>query len=315
MQPFMNLFRHPIMQAPIGSACSLELVRAVTNAGGIGSFAITWHTPEQAVACVEELNATTQGAYAINYVCTFECPSLPQVLEAGVPIMTLSWGMPKLTIKRIKATNTVLGLQVGSPEGAKAAADLGADFIICQGFEAGGHVQSSTPLIPLLESVGALDLGVPLVGTGGIADACDVQRVLSAGASVAALGTRFLAASESAAHPDYKQAILAATDDDAVFTVCFDGDWPYAGSRVLRNRTLVRWEAAGCPPIGQRPGENDLIATTQSGFKVPRYHIASPVNTTRGNLLDLALYAGTSSGRINRVADAADIVAELSADL
>ena len=315
MKSFLNLFRHPIMQAPIGSASSVELARAVTNAGGIGSVALTWHTPEQAVACVEELNASTQGAYAVNYVCTFDCPSLAKVLETGVPIVTLSWGMPKLAIAQVKATKTVLGLQVGSPEGARAAADLGADFIICQGFEAGGHVQSSTPLIPLLKSVGALDLGLPLVATGGIADAQDVRRVLSAGASVAALGTRFLVASESAAHPDYQQAIIAATDGEPVFTVCFDGDWPYSGSRVLRNRTLARWEAAGCPPTGQRPGEGDLIATTRSGFEVPRYHISSPVNTTRGDVLDLALYAGSGSGRITGVEDAADIVADLIANL
>lgn len=315
MKSFLNLFRHPIMQAPIGSACTLELARAVANAGGIGSLSLTWHTPEEAIACVEELNASTQGAYAVNYVCAFECLSLPQVLEAGVPIVTLSWGMPKPAIEQVKATKTLLGLQVGSPEGAQAAAELGADFIICQGFEAGGHVQSSTPLIPLLESVAALDLGLPLVGAGGIVDAFDVRRVLSAGASVAALGTRFLAASESAAHPAYQQAIIAATDDDAVFTVCFDGGWPYSGSRVLSNGTLARWEAAGCPPIGQRPGESDLIATTQSGFEVPRYHFTSPLSTTRGNVLDLALYAGTGSGRITQVLDAADIVANLGAAL
>lgn len=299
------------MQAPIGSACSVSLASAVTRAGGLGSMAMTWDAPDTAGELIESLNRSAAGPYAVNFVMAFKCPSLPAVLEAGAPVITLSWGMPKRTVELVKQSKSLLGIQVGSAQGALAAARLGADFLICQGNEAGGHVQSSTPLHTLVREVVALQTGLTIVAAGGIANREDVCSILESGAHIAALGTRFINAIESRAHPDYQQAIINAGEEDTAFTCCFDGHWPYANSRVLRNPTLSRWEAAGCPPAGKRPGEGELIATTESGWKIPRYHIASPVDTTVGELLDLALYAGTSCARIADVLPAAEIVRSL----
>ncbi|MFT7652122.1 MAG: nitronate monooxygenase [Limisphaerales bacterium] len=306
---------YPIMQAPIGSACSVELASTVTNAGGMGSVALTWHSPDQARECVQQLKALCNGLFAVNYVCAFEIASLEAALDAGAPVITLSWGMPSDKIAVVKNANVLLGIQVGSVEGARQAVDLGADFLICQGIEAGGHVQSSTPLSSLIRDVVAFDNGIPIVAAGGIATATDVADVINAGATIASLGTRFVNAYESNAHPLYQQAIVDAEDEDAVFTACFDGDWPYASVRVLRNSTITQWEACGCPPVGQRPGEGERVATTASGWEVPRYHIASPVKTTYGEVLDLALYAGTSSAKIQDVLSAEEIVHQLTAGL
>ena len=193
-------------------------------------------------------------------------------------------------------------------QGALAAARMGADFLICQGIEAGGHVQSSTPLHALLKEVVALDTGLTLIAAGGIGNREDVSAILDCGAHIAALGTRFVNALESRAHPDYQQAIIHASEEAAAFTCCFDGGWPNSNSRVLRNSTLSRWEAAGCPPVGKRPGEGDIIAITEAGWNIPRYSIASPVNSTTGQVTDLALYAGTSCRHISDVQPAAEIV-------
>jgi len=311
MTELLEQLRYPIMQAPIGSACSVELASAVTRAGGLGSLAMTWDSPTKAGEIVETLNHSLTGPYAINFVMAFECKSLPVVLEAGAPVITLSWGMPKRTVELIKRSNSLLGIQVGSVQGALAAARLGADFLICQGIEAGGHVQSSTPLHALLKEVVALDTGLTLIAAGGIGNREDVAAILDCGAHIAALGTRFVNALESRAHPVYQQAIIDAGEEDAAFTCCFDGGWPNANSRVLRNPTLSGWEAAGCPPVGKRPGEDDVIATTARGLNIPRYSIASPVDTTTGQLFDLALYAGTSCRHIADVLPAAEIVRHL----
>jgi nitronate monooxygenase len=303
--------KYPIMQAPIGSACSLELTSAVSNAGALGSIALTWHSPEQTRTTARYLLEKCNGPFAVNFACSFDCPGIEAAVEEGVPIITLSWGMPTDKIRQIKRSKSILGIQIGSAEGARMALDAGADFLICQGVEAGGHVQSSTPLLSLLEAVLNMDNSIPVIATGGIANAKDVTEALNAGATMAALGTRFVNASESNAHASYQQAISNAVEDDAVLTPCFDGDWPYSSVRVLRNRTLMDWEAHGCPPVGRRPGEGDIVATTSAGWNIPRYHIASPVNTTTGEVLDLALYAGTSSARINDVLPAQEIIEQL----
>jgi hypothetical protein len=104
----------------------------------------------------------------------------------------------------------------------------------------------------------------------------EIHKALAAGASAAALGTRFVATIESSAHPDYKRAILAADAKDTALTICFQDGWS-ATHRVLRNRTFVMWDAAGCASPGKRPGEGDAIATKADGSKILRYQAWSPV--------------------------------------
>jgi nitronate monooxygenase len=272
---------------------------------------MTWAEPAKAADLCASLNQSLAGPWAANFVMAFECPGLPAAVEARAPIITLSWGMPKRIVDLVKRSTCLLGIQVGSSQGALTAARLGADFLICQGIEAGGHVQSSTPLLALLQQVVALRTDLPLIAAGGIGNRKDVRSVLNAGADIAALGTRFVNALESHAHPQYQRAIINAGAADTAFTCCFDGDWPNANSRVLRSPTLTRWEAEGCLPPGLRPGEGDVVATTAAGVDVRRYHIASPVDTTVGSVMDLALYAGTSCERVNDVLPAAEIIKRL----
>lgn len=304
---------HPIIQAPIGSASSVELVAAVSNAGGMGSLAMTWTGPAIAGKLVAELKRLTDGLFAVNFVLSFEPRSLKAVLDAGAPIITFSWGIDVEKIEFAKRSGALVGVQVGSPGGAVQAIEGGADFLICQGAEAGGHVQSTTSLAELLPQVLTVAEHVPVIAAGGLADSHDVRQVIDAGAAAAMLGTRFVVATESKAHPAYQQALIAAGENATSFTGCYDGGWPYSAHRVLRNYTLDRWEAAGCPQPGRRPGEGDLIARTTQGWDIPRYHVASPVCTTTGNVLELALYAGTGSARIGSILPAKEIVQRLSA--
>lgn len=304
---------HPILQAPIGSAASVDLAAAVAGAGGMGCLAMTWTEPEIAVQQVRRLRQTTDGLFSVNFVLAFSLNCFEAVLDEGVPVVTLSWGMAQSAIDRAHASGAAVGIQVGSAEAARKARQAGADFLICQGLEAGGHVQSSTPLAQLLVETRAVVGSTPLVAAGGLADGHDLAWALDAGASAAMFGTRFVATHESAAHLDYKRAIVAAAAKDTACTLCFDGDWPYAGHRVLRNSTLEQWEAAGCPPAGHRPGDGEKVATTIAGWHIPRYHIASPKDTTVGEVLDLALYAGTGCEKIVEILPAGEVVKRLMA--
>jgi nitronate monooxygenase len=301
----------PIMQAPIGSLATCELVSEVARAGGIGGLALTWTESRQAAEQVRKLKQQTENRFFVNYVMRFPTPSLDEVLEQGVPVVTLSWGIDESVVKRIQATGAKVGVQVGHPEGGKLARAAGADFIIAQSMEAGGHVQSTMALKPLLS--GLLETGgdLPIVAAGGISTAHDVKRVMDSGAAAAMLGTRFAATIEANAHQTYKQALVESTSADTAFTNCFDIDWPYAMVRVLRNKTLSTWEAAGCPAAPNRPGEGDKVAL-QNGKPIIRYSDSPPLRSAVGNPLEACLYAGAGVGEINEIMPAFELVGELS---
>jgi nitronate monooxygenase len=229
--------------------------------------------------------------------------------------VTFSWGIAPELIAKAHDAGASVGVQVGSVGGARRAIGAGADFLICQGLEAGGHVQSTTRLADLVAGVDELETKIPVIAAGGLADADDVAYYLERGADGAMLGTRFLATHESRAHSEYKSAILESGPDETSYTWCFDGGWPYSGHRVIRNGTLDAWEAQGCPQPGSRPGEGDPIALLKSGEWLPRYHMASPVDTTAGPVREMALYAGTGCARIERLASAHDLVEDLSRHL
>jgi nitronate monooxygenase len=304
----------PVIQAPIASLASIELVAAVSSAGGIGSLALTWTDARVAAGLVAAVKARTQAPFVANFVLSFKPTALTAVLEAGVPIVTFSWGLPGPLVKAVHSFGAVAGVQIGAVDGARRALDEGCDFLICQGIEAGGHVQSSTPLHALLEAAVAEAKGVPVVAAGGLADGADIAKVISLGASAAMLGTRFVASTESFAHPAYKAAILSAGADDTALTGCFDGGWPYALHRVLRNATLTEWEATGCAPSGSRPGESDVVARQKSGNPVRRYDDTPPDSEMHGDVLSCCLYAGTGVDKITELRSAGALVKELWRD-
>ncbi|HVT11402.1 MAG TPA: nitronate monooxygenase [Fimbriimonadaceae bacterium] len=321
-----SLSRLPILQAPTGSIAGPELCGAVAAAGGMGAMGLTWTEPETARSFVREVfvrlgpspptpspmtNHTGEGAlrsFQVNFVLHFEPKALVAVLEEGAPVITFSWGMPDAYVGLVRSFGAKFGVQVVTREAARRAIDLGADFLICQGVEAGGHVQSSTPLFDLLPEILDEAKETPVVAAGGLADGRDVARVLAAGASAAMLGTRFVATRESRAHEIYKQRLVES--GTTALTLCFDGGWPHAQHRVLRNETIDGWESAGCPPPGKRPGEGDEVA--RSGVEpILRYEDTAPRVGMEGSIGEMCLYAGTGCAKIADLPAAADLVAKL----
>jgi NAD(P)H-dependent flavin oxidoreductase YrpB (nitropropane dioxygenase family) len=274
-------------------------------------MALTWTTQEVTAAQVRQVRAQTPNPFLVNFALAFPPTALPAALEAGAPIVTFSWGDPASYLPQVRGAGAWIGIQVTNAAGARRALDLGADFLICQGVEAGGHVQSTTLLRDLLPQIVAVAGRTPVVAAGGIGDGSSVAEALRAGAAAAMLGTRFVAAWESRAHPDYKRLLVAATAADTALTVCYEGGWPYAAHRVLRNSTLERWEAAGSPPVGQRPGEGETVATTADGSPIFRYEDTAPRSGMTGDIAAMCLYAGTSCAAIQRISSAAEIIAQL----
>ncbi len=138
------------------------------------------------------------------------------------------------------------------------------------------------------------------------------RRELAAAVSQAGgLGACFVATHESRAHDLYKRRLVEAGARDTALTVCFDGGWPHAAHRVLRNSTLDEWEAAGCPPPGRRPGEGDRTATKPGGRDFLRYEDTLPRATMVGNPQAMCLYAGTSCEDIRDVPPVRELMERL----
>jgi nitronate monooxygenase len=315
-EAFMSLWglKYPIVQAPSGGA---ELAAAISNAGALGHIAL-WggaQTDAAAVTAVKSLRGQTTRPFVANYVLTFEPRSLGAALDAGVPVVQFSWGIPaRESVRAIGKAGAKFGVQVGTAIAARAAVDAGATYLVAQGNEAGGHVQSSTPLAELLPLVLKEAGSLPVLVAGGITTGQRLRAALIAGASGAIMGTRFMATQESSAHDDYKSALVHAQAADAAMSVCYGDGWPGATHRTLRNGTLNRWEAAGCPPPGQRPGEGDIVARRANSGGVMRYSIATPSRGLEGTVTDMAMYAGQGVGEVKDVPPVRDLLARIWAE-
>jgi nitronate monooxygenase len=310
----MGIFglRYPIFMGPYGGP---GLASAVSNAGAMGSIILWASTPDAAHQAVTRLRSQTKQPFVVNYVLAFDPASLPKALEAGAPVVGFSWVLPaKTVVAAIRNASAKFGVQVGTTEGARAALDLGADYLVCQGGEAGGHVQSSTPLYELMPRVLDEAKQIPVLAAGGIANGQNIRTALLAGAAGAVLGTRFVATQESFAHLENKNAIIRSRAKDTALSVCFQDGWPGATHRTLRNGTLNHWEAAGCPPVGKRPGEGDSVATGPGGTKVVRYSIMPPQAGFEGAVTDLAMYAGQGVDDVKDLPTARDLIGRLWAE-
>jgi len=307
----------PVVQAGMGGGLSgADLAAAVSEAGGLGTIG---HTAPDVFGL--ELGAArdkTGGPVAVNVLLPFARPAHWEAVE-GADVVVTFWGEPE------RRTRKPWMHQCGSVEEARAAHAAGADAVIAQGVEAGGHVRGGEPALELLERVrSALPDGYPVLLAGGIADRDDVTRALAAGAEAAVLGTRFLLTEESAAHPGYRRRLLDA--GETVLTELFGMGWP-APHRVVPNAATERWlrrdrrgpgwvrvlnrvsapvasrmqaDPHSPPAVWQRPG-------------VPFFSPIAPTDGVPETWLDAApLYAGESVLRIAEVTRAGPLTQALA---
>ena len=305
--------RHPIVSAPMGRGAPPELVAAVTNAGGLGGLGLSWDSPQRIVELVTKTRQlTNDGPFLANFVLEWDQHErLGAALSAGVRIVSFFWGDPAAYIDRAKAAGAMVIQTVGTPEEARRALELGADVIVAQGNEAGGHVWSRVSTMVLVPLVAEVAGKVPVLAAGGIADGRGLAAALVLGASGVWIGTRFLASPEAAYHADYKQRLVEAAATDTVESMLFDGGWPNAPGRELRNRTVQLWEDAGRPKTGLRPGEGDEIGRTPEGNIIRRYAIAGKLSGGTGSIDDYVIWAGQSVGLVHDVRPASEIVTDL----
>ena len=290
------------------------LAAAVSNAGALGMVTLTWSADAGAV--VRETAALTSRPFGGNFVLTSDHHrGLDRALEAGLKIVSFMWGDPSGYIKAVHDAGGIVLHTVGSAKEARQAVASGADVIVAQGWEAGGHVWGKVATLPLVPAVVDAVAPVPVIAAGGIGDARGVAAVLALGAQAAWLGTRFLLAAEMPIHEDYRRRLIAAETDPQWYANLYDVGWPDSPHRALRNSTARAWEAAGRPPDSQRPGAGDVIAHFASGEGIVRYEPAPPMAGTTGDIEALSMWAGQSVALARKPQSAAEIVTELTSHL
>ena len=237
--------RYPILLAPMGSASGGALARAVSAAGGFGILGGAYGDPDWIQRELDGTDLSRLGVGFITWRLNGREAVLRDVLRRRPRALFLSFGDPAPYVERVKAAGCLLICQVQTVQAAQAAARLGADIIVAQGSEAGGHggARGTLALVPAVVDAVAPK---PVVAAGGLGDGRGIAAALMLGAQGALVGTRFMAASESLVNPRWKARLVEACGDDTVRTRVFDIvrelPWPaqFTG-RALKNAFTARW--------------------------------------------------------------------------
>ncbi|OYX44099.1 MAG: 2-nitropropane dioxygenase [Rhodobacterales bacterium 32-67-9] len=307
----------PIVLAGMGGVSHWELAAAVANAGGYGILGMVRETPALITEEVTALKYATHRPFAVNVIPSATEARLLDAqigccLDLGVPAFSFFWDVMPEVIARVKRAGCLVLHQVGTVEAARAAMDAGADVIIAQGVEAGGHVHGRTPVFDLTRRI--LDaVTVPVVASGGLGTGADLAAALSMGAAGIHCGTAFLATEESFAHPYHKARVVEAGGQDTVLTDVFVLNWPKgAAVRVIDNSVTKALNGA---LLGYDPDTLPREAIAWDGDQPRlRFSTDSPLRTTTGDLEAMALYAGRGAGAINRVVPAAARIESMVAE-
>jgi len=315
----------PIVQAGMaGGVARGELAGAVSAAGGLGTVGTI--APRAFAAALADARRRAPGRpVAANLLVPFvRAAHVRACAEAGAALVVLHGGLSRRWVERLRACGLRVFVTVGTPREAARALAAGADGLVVQGVEAGGHLLGVEPAAQALAHVRAAAGGVPLLLAGGIAEAHDVRRALALGAAAAVAGTRFLLTDESRAHPEYRRRVLGARR--TLHTSLFGLGWPLR-HRVVPNAATERWcradergpvfvraAARASAPLGRMTPLDAMgrLAALQRP-ELPLFSPALPLAGMPAASVDrCALYAGESARRLHDVIPAAEAVERLA---
>jgi NAD(P)H-dependent flavin oxidoreductase YrpB (nitropropane dioxygenase family) len=306
--PFCTLVGvdHPVALGGMGSVYSPDLVVAVSEAGGLGALGCHRLTPDAIGESVAAIRAGTDKPFALNFLI-FDAreDSFAAALNERPPVMAFAWPRPDQDIASYVARAHDAGCKVtfmagGVPEASRAA-EAGADLIIAQGTEGGGHVgwNASIALTPMVIDAVA---PIPVLAAGGFADGRGLAAALALGADGILLGTRFLASAESPLHQNFKQAIVDSDGHNTFLTEIPDIAaglvWPGAMSRALRNRFAERWAGR---EWALRQNQVEVLQAVQAA-------------RAAGDAEETPLSMGQDAGLIDDIPPAGDIVRRIARD-
>jgi nitronate monooxygenase len=287
---------HPIMLAPMGSAAGGRLAAAVSHAGGLGLIGSGYADSETIKRELAAAGNARVGVGFIQWALDDKPEALAVALAATPPAVMLSFGDPSRHAGAIKAAGSLMICQVQSLAGARQAAEAGADIIIAQGRDSGGHSGTVRGTMGLVPAVVDAVAPIPVVAAGGIADGRGLAAALALGASGVLMGTRFTASQESLWQDVLKQGAVDASGDNTEQTRVFDlvrgAKWPaHFPGRVVKNAFFARWH-----------GREDELATA---WQEEEKHY---LGASSGDLATRVLWTGEGVDLVNDIPPAAVII-------
>ena len=308
----------PIQLAGMGDVATPQLAAAVANAGALGMIGApgSYQSPVLIEKYLAETRRLTKGIFGINFIIAeYFFPDLSVVHNAVemaskmANVVEFFYRKPDSSlVELVHKGGALVFWQVGSKEEANAAAEAGCDVVVAQGIEAGGHIRGSLGLLSLLSEV-VSSVDTPVLAAGGIGGGRAMAAALTAGASGVRVGTRFISAQESGAHPQYVQALINSEAKDTIFTEAFSGGWPNAPHRVLRS-SLEEAQAFKGDLVGKRDpyntGQWEDIHRLEGDFPITKDVV--------GTIKAMPHWAGEGVGEVKGIQSAEDIVKELVGD-
>lgn len=289
----------PVVLAGMGGVARSELVSAVTVAGGFGFLGMVREPVALIEREVERVRAAGHTKFGVNIIpAATEKALLDRQIDAiialQVPVVELFWDIDASVVDRFRKAGITVVYQIGSVGEAIDAEQVGAQVIVAQGVEAGGHVRGTVPLRNLLPAV-IPAVRVPVLAAGGLAQGADLTIAMALGAQGAVLGTALMATTESFAHAYHRQRLVAAKAADTVLTNAFHINWPQnAAVRVLQSPVIsLETDKRPLQMIGEEEGRPIYLFSTDS-----------PLRSMTGDFAAMALYAGTGVEKIDAIVGA-----------
>lgn len=309
----------PVIAAGMAFVARAPLVAAVSAGGGFGTLGASGMPVDLLRAEIEAIRAHTDRPFGVNFIPRFvDASHMSACAAARVPAVTFFWDEPDPAwVQTLQEAGTRVWVQVGSPERAREAVTSGADAIIAQGSDAGGHNLGEAGTMSLVPAVIDAVAPVPVFAAGGIADGRGLVAALALGADAAVFGTRFLAAEEADANRDYQRRIVDSQVGDTARHWVFGFDFPDAPVRGLRNAIVREWDQHdAAPPYRDLDPDTQPIVGTASVFgqemPMPRFTGLPPTRAATGDLEQMSLLAGESSGLIHDITSAGDILKRIA---
>ena len=307
--------RYAILGGAMSWVSERNLVAAISNAGGFGVIACGAMTPDLLNQEIAETQARTDKPFGVNLITMH--PQLHELIEVcarhGVGHVVLAGGLPPGgAIDRIKGTGARLIAFAPALSLAKKLMRSGADAIVIEGMEAGGHIGPVSTNVLAQEILPHICNDIPVFVAGGIGRGEAIAAYLEMGAVGVQLGTRFVCATESIAHPNFKKAFIRASARDAVPSVQIDPRLPVIPVRALKNKETERFAAKQREIAEHLDGKRLEMAEAQ--LQIEHYWAGALRRAViDGDVETGSVMAGQSVGMVTSEQPTAEIIAELAA--
>ena len=289
--------RYPIIQGGMAGVSESKLVSAVSNAGGLGVIGSGFFSPSWLEEEIKKTRSLTDKPFGVNIL--MQNPGAPElikvIIEYQVPIVFTGGGSPLPVLPYLQAAGIKIIPVVALTRLAKKMEDSGADAVVVEGLESGGHIGENTTFCLIPQAKKLLNK-IPLIAAGGIYDGKTAAAAFLLGADGVQMGTRFIASKECQVHENYKKAVISATDENIIVVARFTGH----PVRVIENELAKKIKELE----EKNPFPEEVKADKFAGSKV-----------AAGNIEQVPLLCGLSAGGIREIKSCQEIIEEIMKEL